>query len=98
MAAFKDSLIDLCCRSSIPTDCGRYRAEYWTLMFSFVIISFQRFEMKDAPLSEVTKLGTPKRANQLWRKAEAAASEVASLSGTAWTNLVVLQTQVSRNL
>ena len=61
-------------------------------------MSFQKLEMKDAPLSEVTRLGTPNKANQWCRKAEAAASEVASRRGIAWVNLVVLQMQVSKNL
>ena len=61
-------------------------------------MSLQRFDMKDAPLSEVPRLGTPNKANQWCRKAEAAASEVASFRGIAWVNRVVLQMQVSKNL
>ena len=98
MAAFNESFIDLCCLSSIPIACGLYDAEYWTLIFNFFIISFQKLEMKDAPLSEVTRLGTPNKASQWCRKAAAAASEVASRSGIAWVNRVVLHTQVSKNL
>ena len=42
-------------------DSGLYNAEYLTSMFSFDIMSFHRPAVKDPPLSEVTRLGTPKR-------------------------------------
>ena len=61
-------------------------------------MSFQRLDVKDAPLSEVTRLGTPKRLTQWWRKAEAAADEDGSDKGIAWTKRVVLHTAVSRYL
>ena len=52
-------------------------------MFNFLIISFQMLAMSEAPLSEVTLAGTPKRDSQPWRKAEAASVEDASLRGRA---------------
>ena len=61
-------------------------------------MSFQIPAMKDAPLSEVTTDGTPMRLTQPWRKAEAAASEVASDIGIACKFLVVRQMAVNRYL
>ena len=57
-------------------------------------MSFHRAARKLAPLSEVTLAGTPKRATQLWRKADAAAEAVASFIGVAWIILVVRQIEV----
>ena len=61
-------------------------------------MSFQRPAVNDAPLSLVTLAGTPKKATQWLRKAEAAAEDVASVKGTACRNQVVLHIDVSKNL
>ena len=95
IAAFKLSLMDLCWRSNIPIDCGRYKAEYWTLMCSLSIMSFQRLLMKEAPLSDVTTAGTPNKANQWCKNPVAASEDEASLSGMHWRNLVERQMAVS---
>ena len=54
--------------------------------------------MKFAPLSEVTKAGTPKRLTQEWRTALAVDAAVASIIGIARTSLEVLHMAVSRYL
>ena len=54
--------------------------------------------MKDPPLSEVTREGTPKKDVQEVRKAVAASDEDASLRGIACRNRLVLQMAVSKNL
>ena len=61
-------------------------------------MSFQRLAVKEPPLSEVTTVGTPKKATQEFKKAVAAAWDEASVIGAACTNLVVLSTAVSRYL
>ena len=77
--------------------CGRYKAEYFTSICSFFIISFQRLAVKDPPESDDTTDGIPKKASHPWRNAVAAADAVASGKGIQWTNLVVLHIAVSKN-
>ena len=61
-------------------------------------MSFHRLEVKLAPLSEVTRLGTPKKLTQELRKPTAASDEEGSFSGIAWTNRVERHMAVSRYL
>ena len=61
-------------------------------------MSFQRFAVKLAPLSEVTREGRPQMAAQWCRNALAASVELASRRGTAWRFRVVRQTAVSSYL
>ena len=58
-AAFSEFFKPKCCLSNIPTDWGLYSAEYLTSMLSLLNISFQRLEVNDPPLSDVTKEGRP---------------------------------------
>ena len=98
MAALSESLMQRCCLSNIPTDCGLYKAAYWTLMLRLDIMSFHKLAVKDAPLSDVTTDGRPSHATHWCRKAEATSDDEASFNGIAVKNLVDLQIAVSRNL